>query len=273
MVKKSLPIREVAVDKFSRILCFFLILLSGCQTISIVPRSDGPGSKYSGGYIINYNGCSVGSDIYSPGGSMHHYSNTLGKRVHAALDIYLPIGYPVMAVAPGTVIAVTDISGTGRYDPGGNSVWIRHDGFKTGYVHLNRVAATQGTVVQRGEVIGYAGQTGAANKGSPHLHLAIRGLDNDVINAHELWYRPEAERVNAPWNITVPDYNPDIKYKSSEMTFPVICETIVETSRPYFEEMKRRSKQRKLKSTYQRPDLDALKRELQCAWDKSTCPE
>ena len=49
-------------------------------------------------------------------------------------------------------------------------------GFTTAYLHLSRMTVKQGTRVNRGDVIGYVGDTGRST--GPHLHYAV--LVNNV---------------------------------------------------------------------------------------------
>jgi murein DD-endopeptidase MepM/ murein hydrolase activator NlpD len=47
-----------------------------------------------------------------------------------------------------------------------------HDGVVTAYAHLTRFDVRAGTAVDRGDVIGAVGSTGAST--GPHLHLEFR---------------------------------------------------------------------------------------------------
>ena len=67
-----------------------------------------------------------------------------------------------------------DVVYAGDQIPGfGNLVLIKHaDGFTTAYAHADRLVVSRGDVVTRGQVIGYAGQTG--DVATPQLHFEIR---------------------------------------------------------------------------------------------------
>lgn len=94
-----------------------------------------------------------------------------GGRDHEAIDILAPKGTPVIAVEDGT-IAKLFVSKAGgitvyQFDPGKQYSYY--------YAHLDRYAdgLTEGTVVHRGQVLGYVGTSGNAPKDTPHLHFAV----------------------------------------------------------------------------------------------------
>jgi len=89
-------------------------------------------------------------------------------RPHLAIDYAAPTGTPVMAVGDGTVVR------TGHDKHAGRFIRLRHGSrYESRYIHLSRFAKGMraGRRVQRGEVIGYVGQTGLAT--GPHLDFAF----------------------------------------------------------------------------------------------------
>ncbi len=91
------------------------------------------------------------------------------KGHHIGIDFAAPIGTPVVAVADGEIIHA---SFNGGY---GNLVIVDHgEGHHTYYAHLSGYAKDikPGTLVRRGEEIGYVGSTGFST--GPHLHFEIR---------------------------------------------------------------------------------------------------
>lgn len=61
----------------------------------------------------------------------------------------------------------------------GNLVLIKHaDGFTTAYAHADRLVVSRGDFVAKGQVIGYAGQTGDVS--TPQLHFEIRSGTSPV---------------------------------------------------------------------------------------------
>lgn len=89
------------------------------------------------------------------------------RMPHAAVDIRLPEGTPVRAIAGGVVAFA------GEQFFGGRSVAIDHGGgvFSV-YYHLREYIVAEGQRVSRGERIGAVGATGRAT--GPHLHFGVR---------------------------------------------------------------------------------------------------
>ena len=94
-------------------------------------------------------------------------------KPHNGLDIGTPIGTPVMAAESGTVIAVgnNDRSAWSKYQYG-KYIMVRHENnLTTLYAHLSRFAVAKGDAVERGQIIGYSGNTGYST--GPHLHFGV----------------------------------------------------------------------------------------------------
>ncbi len=89
------------------------------------------------------------------------------RMPHAAVDVRLPEGTPVRAIAGGVVAFA------GEQFFGGRSVVIDHGGgvFSV-YYHLKVYSVAEGRRVSRGERIGEVGATGRAT--GPHLHFGVR---------------------------------------------------------------------------------------------------
>jgi murein DD-endopeptidase MepM/ murein hydrolase activator NlpD len=74
---------------------------------------------------------------------------------------------PIRAAASGTVSYADSLNGYG------NLVLIKHsNGYVTAYAHADRLLVARGDFVVKGQVIGYAGQTGDVT--SPQVHFEIR---------------------------------------------------------------------------------------------------
>ena len=86
---------------------------------------------------------------------------------HYGIDINAHTGQAIFAADSGVVVS------TG-YDGGyGNTIVINHkNGYYTRYAHLSSINVSSGQVVEAGQTIGGAGNTG--NSTGTHLHFEIR---------------------------------------------------------------------------------------------------
>ncbi len=84
------------------------------------------------------------------------------------INIAAEAGTPIHAAAAGTVTyAGNELKGYG------NLILIRHDdGYVTAYAHAENIAVARGDHVEKGQVIGTAGETGDVDR--PQLHFEIR---------------------------------------------------------------------------------------------------
>jgi len=88
---------------------------------------------------------------------------------HTGLDLGAPAGTPVLAPAPGVVLA------TEALQVRGNAVFVDHGaGVVSGYYHLTEIAVQPGQQVAAGDVLGSVGSTGLST--GAHLHWEIRVL-------------------------------------------------------------------------------------------------
>ena len=89
------------------------------------------------------------------------------RMPHSAVDIHLPEGTPVQAIADGQVTFA------GEQFFGGRSVVIDHGGgvFSI-YYHLKERFVAEGQDISRGDRVGSVGATGRAT--GPHLHFGVR---------------------------------------------------------------------------------------------------
>ncbi len=94
-------------------------------------------------------------------------SATDGER-NDGINIALPMGTPIKAAASGTVSYSGD-----ELKNYGNLLLIKHsDGYVTAYAHAEKLLVQRGDVVNKGQVIAYAGRTGDVS--TPQLHFEIR---------------------------------------------------------------------------------------------------
>jgi murein DD-endopeptidase MepM/ murein hydrolase activator NlpD len=90
-------------------------------------------------------------------------------RMHTGLDLIVPEGTPVLAVLPGTVRLVDEVSGYGIL------VVIDHGlGWQSLYGHLLDVAVLPGETVAAGQPLARVGSSGSASRA--HLHFEWRQL-------------------------------------------------------------------------------------------------
>jgi len=88
-------------------------------------------------------------------------------KFHAGLDFTAPQGTPIYATADGR-IKEANYNETGY----GNHVVINHGyGYETLYGHMVRIKSRGGQLVQRGEIIGWVGNTGKST--GPHCHYEV----------------------------------------------------------------------------------------------------
>lgn len=108
-------------------------------------------------------------------GTPGHGTHTIGNwQSDNAVDIAIPVGTPVYAVASGK------LGNTGSLGKGGRFAGLRTNLFTAGgngyyYAHLSKLAPgiKQGASVKKGQLLGYSG---SAN-GVPHLHFGQKAGD------------------------------------------------------------------------------------------------
>ena len=110
------------------------------------------------------------------------------SRFHRGIDIVNRAGSRVMASADGMVDSTS-----WRSDYGKTIVLKHHFGLSTVYAHLSAYNVQPGEMVQRGQVIGFVGNTGRST--GPHLHYEVRIGDMSV---NPLRYLSHQARVRLP---------------------------------------------------------------------------
>ena len=139
-----------------------------------------------------------------------------GDRWHAGLDIAAVKLTPVVAVRAGTI---AELNRNGL----GDCCWVKithTDGWQSLYVHLNNdVFGTDngrgigiprdlnvGDRVERGQVIGYVGDSGNAEPGVAHLHFELRTRWGESVDPLPSIRRAERRGVSAFAGLEAPPY-------------------------------------------------------------------
>ena len=104
-----------------------------------------------------------------------------GTDGHNGIDYAVGTGTPVYAADAGTVT----FEGWGQNNSwmtgmAGICVLLKHANEYTGYAHLSRTVINNGQHVDKGQLIGYSGATGAAT--GPHLHFEVLPLSPNFQN-------------------------------------------------------------------------------------------
>jgi murein DD-endopeptidase MepM/ murein hydrolase activator NlpD len=114
-----------------------------------------------------------------------NFNDARGGHKHEALDIMSPRGTPVLAVAEGNVAKLFNSKQGGLtvYQFDDTQKWCYY------YAHLDHYAAglKEGTLLRKGEVLGYVGSTGDASPEAPHLHFSVF-----VLGPEKHWWQGTA---------------------------------------------------------------------------------
>mgnify|MGYP001247952812 CR=1 FL=1 len=106
---------------------------------------------------------------------------TKAAKMHYGMDFSADIGTPVFATGDG-VVKRADNKASGF----GNHIRIDHGfGYETIYAHLSDYNVRLGQKVQRGDIIGFVGNTGRSR--GPHLHYEVH-LGEERLNPVNFYY-------------------------------------------------------------------------------------
>lgn len=113
-------------------------------------------------------------------------------KFHSGMDFTAPAGTDVYAAGNGTVTSVQS-SQRGL----GKNIVIDHGfGYSSIYAHLSNFNVRVGQKVQRGDVIGYVGNTGTSIANHLHYEIKLNGVNVDPVNYYFEDLSPaEYERV------------------------------------------------------------------------------
>ncbi|HUR85402.1 MAG TPA: peptidoglycan DD-metalloendopeptidase family protein [Solirubrobacteraceae bacterium] len=91
-------------------------------------------------------------------------------HIHAGIDIAAASGTPIHAADDGRVILMQGVGASGGY---GNYTCVQHSAsLSTCYAHQSQFGTSLGASVDKGQVIGYVGNTG--HSFGAHLHFEVR---------------------------------------------------------------------------------------------------
>ena len=109
-------------------------------------------------------------------------------RIHKGTDLRARPGTPIYALADGRVVIAK------RMVFEGNFVLLEHgQGIFSGYMHLSKIKVRKSRKIRSGQLIGYAGATGAVSGAHLHLLLQIRNVPVDPLSLLSLPVRDEID--------------------------------------------------------------------------------
>jgi len=124
---------------------------------------------YTDGFVKPINGGRISSVFGS-----QRILNGVPKNPHNGIDIAVPKGTAVKAMADGKVLFSAD-----NFYYAGNYILIDHGlGLNSMYLHLNESFVEIGQVVKKGEIIGKVGTTGRST--GPHLHWTVQWYNKRI---------------------------------------------------------------------------------------------
>ncbi len=121
-------------------------------------------------------------------------------RLHKGIDVTAPMGAPVLAFNDGEIIFAGRDGGYGI-----SIIVLQPDGRKARYAHMQKLLASQGETVVRGQKIGLVGRTGRTT--GPHLHFELIEDDQAVDPAMHVW--DSTELVLLPGDLDIRDLPDD----------------------------------------------------------------
>ena len=122
------------------------------------------------------------------------------KELHRGTDLKAGMNTPIYATAD----AIAEWASFHKSSGYGNLIILDHGyGFKTYFGHLNKIVVKSGQFIERGQLIGYTGNSGMSN--GPHLHYEVRFIQRalnpywfvkwDIASYKSIFKKEE----NIPW--------------------------------------------------------------------------
>ena len=107
---------------------------------------------------------------------------------HFGIDIYHPIGSPILAAESGVVTRLWTDAAYGRQIVLTHGPDAKGQVYQTVYKHLSAFLVEEGDRVARGQEIGALGNSGALSAGLPHLHFEVwMGGGDGAVDPNLLW--------------------------------------------------------------------------------------
>lgn len=108
--------------------------------------------------------------ISSPYGERIH-PITGARTFHNGVDIAIPTGTKLYTPVEGKVTTATYSDTAGNY-----LIVTTEDGWSVKFMHMDSLAVSRGDMIEKGDFVGYSGNTGRST--GPHLHLEIRNPED-----------------------------------------------------------------------------------------------
>lgn len=163
-VSKALAERGIGVGEFLSKSVIKHTDAAGQKKSDVAPVTKDVGSKqlpWDGKLKLPVNG------RITSGYGLRHDPLRGGIHKHNGVDIAVPEGTPIKAVAPGKVISSSFSVSYGNY------VVIDHEnGLTSLYAHSSRNIVKAGDVVDKNDIIALSGSTGRST--GPHVHFEMR---------------------------------------------------------------------------------------------------
>ncbi|MFP3948808.1 MAG: M23 family metallopeptidase [Longimicrobiales bacterium] len=97
-------------------------------------------------------------------------------EIHRGVDLQVPVGTPVRAMAPGTVRFAGTMSGFGQV------IWLDHgEAVMSVYAHLSEIRVRQGQALDGQPIIGLSGDSGNAEAPLLHFEIWRWGREQDPV--------------------------------------------------------------------------------------------
>lgn len=171
------PVEYVQLDPSVAALLDPAIVLAEIDRRAAIYSAFTPERLWSGPFLFPVQGPITG--VYGAGRS---YNGGPVTDYHKGTDIVAEEGAPVVASNTGRVAFA------GSLAVRGGSVILDHGtGVFSAYHHLSALAVVEGQLVNKGDLVGWVGQTGLAE--GPHLHweIVVRGVEVNAL----LWTQAE----------------------------------------------------------------------------------